>query len=91
MVFDVAEKVAAKPEKWRGRYKTKPTGRPKGTTDYRLSKLLEESVKYIEDVVRGVVKEPNATRLTLSWKIIERYGGVEIKGKKVSGIEAHLR
>lgn len=64
--------------------KSSKMGRPrKDDFSYRLSKLAEGAMQYIEDVMSGKVEVPNATKLTLCWTLLEKYGGVsKKKGKK---------
>ncbi len=49
----------------------KPTGRPKKTIAYRLDKLFEDAIGYIEDCAKGI-QTANAARLTLSWRLVGR-------------------
>ena len=65
----------------------KVDGRPKNTVSYRIGKLMPVALKYIEDVVNGEEKRPNATRVQLCLRLVGHLMKSESEGKVIEKIE----
>ena len=61
-------------------------GRPKGTLDWEMAKMLPLAVQYMRGVLKGEIQKVNSSRLGASKWIIELY--LHKDGKGSSSFEA---